>query len=165
MESNDPVNPIFSEIPPPDAKLWRYLSFAKFASLLHSQKLHFTRVDRLDDHFEGVWPGKKVRARGDPICRRTRAGWVITRRLQHQASKVTWPVACPISKRYSATLDRRWPATLRSRQLFRECLMDSSIARRLYGQHAHALAYVDVEKPNGERNIGSAFHIGEGVRW
>jgi len=41
--------------------------------------------------------------------------------------------------------------------------MDSSTARRLYAEHAHALAYVDVEKPTGERNIGSAFHIGEGV--
>jgi hypothetical protein len=41
--------------------------------------------------------------------------------------------------------------------------MDSSTARRLYADHAHALAYVDVEKPNGDRNIGSAFHVGEGV--
>src|SRR5262245_21534435 len=41
--------------------------------------------------------------------------------------------------------------------------MDSSTARRLYAEHAHALAYVDVEKPTGERNIGTAFHIGEGV--
>ena len=41
--------------------------------------------------------------------------------------------------------------------------MDSSTARRLYADRAHALAYVDVEKPNGDRNIGSAFHVGEGV--
>jgi hypothetical protein len=34
----------------------RYLSFAKFAFLLESAKLHFTRVDQFDDHFEGAWP-------------------------------------------------------------------------------------------------------------
>jgi hypothetical protein len=39
-----------------EAKLWRYLSFAKFASLLQSAQLHFTRVDHFDDHFEGAWP-------------------------------------------------------------------------------------------------------------
>src|SRR5215467_3002595 len=56
MESNDPVHPIFRNAPQPEAKLWRYLSFAKFASLLHSRQLHFTPVDHLDDHFEGAWP-------------------------------------------------------------------------------------------------------------
>jgi len=69
MNSNDVVHPIFSEIPPPDAKLWRYLSFAKFASLLHSQKLHFTRVDRLDDHFEGVWPRSDLEYWQQPLFR------------------------------------------------------------------------------------------------
>src|SRR5262245_51322016 len=56
MQSNDPVHPIFRNAPPPEAKLWRYLSFAKFASLLHSRQVHFTRVDHFDDHFEGAWP-------------------------------------------------------------------------------------------------------------
>jgi hypothetical protein len=56
VESNDFVHPLFRDAPPPDAKLWRYLSFAKFAHLLHSPRLHFTRVDQFDDHFEGAWP-------------------------------------------------------------------------------------------------------------
>src|SRR5262249_16154175 len=56
MQSNDLVHPIFRNAPLPEAKLWRYLSFAKFASLLHSRQLHFTRVDHFDDHFEGAWP-------------------------------------------------------------------------------------------------------------
>jgi Protein of unknown function (DUF2971) len=29
---------------------------AKFASLLHSAQLHFTRVNHFNDHFEGAWP-------------------------------------------------------------------------------------------------------------
>ena len=56
MQSNDPVHPIFRNAPEPEAKLWRYLNFAKFASVLHSPYLHFTRADHFDDHFEGAWP-------------------------------------------------------------------------------------------------------------
>src|SRR5258707_6549912 len=56
MASNDPVHPLFRNAPPPETKLWRYLSFARLAFLLHSQLLHFTRVDQFDDHFEGAWP-------------------------------------------------------------------------------------------------------------
>lgn len=41
--------------------------------------------------------------------------------------------------------------------------MDSREARKLYAEHAHAIAYVDVETERGDRSIGSAFHIGEGV--
>ncbi len=52
----DYIHPIFHNRPAADAKLWRYLSFAKFASLLQSSLLHFTRTDQFDDHFEGAWP-------------------------------------------------------------------------------------------------------------
>src|SRR6516162_131179 len=41
--------------------------------------------------------------------------------------------------------------------------MDSRRARQLYAQHASAMAYIDVEKPDRTRSIGSAFHIGDGV--
>ena len=41
--------------------------------------------------------------------------------------------------------------------------MNSQQARRLYAEHASALAYVDVETPDGDRRIGSAFHVGDGV--
>ena len=50
-----PPHPIFTDRPDDEAKLWRYLSFAKLASLLQSSCLHFTRADKFDDHFEGVW--------------------------------------------------------------------------------------------------------------
>jgi hypothetical protein len=39
--------------PPPELPLWRYMDFHKFVSLLHFQKLHFTRADRFEDVFEG----------------------------------------------------------------------------------------------------------------
>jgi hypothetical protein len=41
--------------------------------------------------------------------------------------------------------------------------MDGTRARRIFAEHACAMAYVDVRLPNGDRNVGSAFHIGEGV--
>ena len=41
--------------------------------------------------------------------------------------------------------------------------MDSNRARALFYQHASAMAYIDIETAEGDRSIGSAFHIGEGV--
>ena len=40
----------------PDAKLWRYMDFAKFVSLLDSKSLFFARSDRLGDPFEFTYP-------------------------------------------------------------------------------------------------------------
>lgn len=52
----DWLHPIFVGPISSDAKLWRYLSFAKFVALVQTKSLHFTRVDRFGDHFEGAWP-------------------------------------------------------------------------------------------------------------
>lgn len=41
--------------------------------------------------------------------------------------------------------------------------MDSNRARRLYAEHAAAMAYIDVERSDGSRSIGSAFHVGDNV--
>lgn len=41
----------FSE--PDSTRIWRYMNFSKFVSLLQSHALHFTRVDQLQDTFEG----------------------------------------------------------------------------------------------------------------
>lgn len=41
--------------------------------------------------------------------------------------------------------------------------MNSGRARDLFEKYAAAMAYVAVEHPNGDRGIGSAFHVGEGV--
>lgn len=41
------------ETPPLEAKLWRYMSFTKFISLLDKQALFFTRLEGLGDLFEG----------------------------------------------------------------------------------------------------------------
>lgn len=54
------IHPIFQDSPSNNAKLWRYLSITKLISLLESNRLHFTRVDQYNDHFEGVWPKKDL---------------------------------------------------------------------------------------------------------
>jgi hypothetical protein len=41
--------------------------------------------------------------------------------------------------------------------------MDSLDARKLFAYHADAMAYVDVEDANGDRGLGSAFHVGDSV--
>lgn len=41
------------EIPEADTVLWRYMDFTKFVSILAKQSLFFTRIDKLDDPFEG----------------------------------------------------------------------------------------------------------------
>jgi hypothetical protein len=55
-DDRPPVRPLFRDKPPPVIKLWRYLSFAKFAALLDAGQLHFAHIDQFDDHFEGIWP-------------------------------------------------------------------------------------------------------------
>lgn len=45
---------------PPDdlTTVWRYTDFTKFVDLLNSQSLYFTRADRFEDPFEGLYPVK-----------------------------------------------------------------------------------------------------------
>lgn len=37
----------------PDVPIWRYMDLAKFVSLLQDKALHFSRIDRQDDNYEG----------------------------------------------------------------------------------------------------------------
>ena len=48
-------HPVFEE-PNESARLWRYMTFGKFVSLLSRGALFFCRVDRLQDRFEGQLP-------------------------------------------------------------------------------------------------------------
>jgi hypothetical protein len=41
--------------------------------------------------------------------------------------------------------------------------MDSRAAQRLMQKYANAMAYIEIKKANGTRNIGSCFHVGNGV--
>lgn len=52
-------------VPPPEALLWRYLSFTKFVSLLQMRALFFSSVARLGDPFEGSYPRGNIDQRSD----------------------------------------------------------------------------------------------------
>lgn len=54
------------EFKPPEneeIKVWRYMDFTKFVSLIDTQCLYFARADKFDDPFEGSLPRKNVHAR------------------------------------------------------------------------------------------------------
>jgi hypothetical protein len=52
----------------PDARLWRFMDFTKYVSMLHRGALFFTRADLLPDQFEGFYsPGHR---------RPRRPGWL-----------------------------------------------------------------------------------------
>ena len=46
-------HPAFESPNNKDAKVWRYMDFTKFVSLLEKKSLYFTRADKFDDPFEG----------------------------------------------------------------------------------------------------------------
>lgn len=54
---SDPVYGAIGVVPPPeDASLWRFMSLAKFLSMLETSKLYLARIDRFEDKFEGTLP-------------------------------------------------------------------------------------------------------------
>src|SRR5438093_349916 len=44
--------------------IWRYMSFSKLIALIHGRALHFTRIDQLQDRFEGARPAPNLRDPG-----------------------------------------------------------------------------------------------------
>ena len=48
-----------------NAKLWRYMDFTKFVSLLDKQALFFSRADKLGDPFEGSHPKANIPLRAE----------------------------------------------------------------------------------------------------
>ncbi len=48
-------HPVFGKPKNENAKIWRYMDFTKFASLLDKQALFFCRADKLGDPFEGSY--------------------------------------------------------------------------------------------------------------
>jgi hypothetical protein len=61
------VNTTFEQPENENVKVWRYMGFTKFVSLIESRCLYFTRADKLDDPFEGSWPLMNVLARQQNI--------------------------------------------------------------------------------------------------
>lgn len=56
-------HPVFEKPENANAKIWRYMDFTKFVSLLDKSALFFPRADRLPDPFEGSYPKVNVTLR------------------------------------------------------------------------------------------------------
>lgn len=56
-------HPVFQKPENENAKIWRYMDFTKFVSLLDSSSLFFTRADKLGDPFEGSYTKENLRLR------------------------------------------------------------------------------------------------------
>lgn len=55
------------ETPDENEIIWRYMDFEKFVSMLDNKVLHFTRVDRLIDKFEGSWAIPNIQLRNESL--------------------------------------------------------------------------------------------------
>ncbi len=60
-------HPVFLAPEDENIKVWRYMDFTKFVSLLYKRSLYFCRVDKLGDPFEGSLTKMNVKAREDFI--------------------------------------------------------------------------------------------------
>lgn len=58
--SDPSAHPSFVTPTNPDVPIWRYVSLAKYISLLQTRALHFSRLDLLGDPFEGSLPRANV---------------------------------------------------------------------------------------------------------
>lgn len=56
-------HPVFEKPKNENAKIWRYMDFTKFVSLLDKSALFFTRADRLGDPFEGSYSRANIKLR------------------------------------------------------------------------------------------------------
>jgi len=58
---------------PPDdlVKIWRYMDFTKFVSLLEKRSLYFPRIDQLEDTFEYAIPVRTQKALEEYLRRGT----------------------------------------------------------------------------------------------
>ena len=62
-------------VPEATATLWRYMSFAKFCSLLERKELFFALVGDMEDRYEGfIYPPETPRARRSVCSKRSASG-------------------------------------------------------------------------------------------
>ncbi len=56
-------HPVFIQPSNQESRIWRYMDFTKFVSLLETSSLHFARADTLGDPFEGTFSRGNVQLR------------------------------------------------------------------------------------------------------
>ncbi len=56
-------HPVFPKLENENSKIWRFMDFTKFVSLLDTKSLFFSRSDHLEDPFEGSMPKANLQQR------------------------------------------------------------------------------------------------------
>ncbi|MCU5622620.1 hypothetical protein OCA99_23675 [Bacillus cereus] len=56
-------------LPSEETKIWRYMDFTKFMSMLDKEEIFFTRSDRFEDKFEGTYPRANIEETHDFLKR------------------------------------------------------------------------------------------------
>ena len=77
-------------VPEATATLWRYMSFAKFCSLLERKELFFSLVGDMEDKYEGFIYPPIPREHGDPLQQPERFGHEVLRKLARTALISCW---------------------------------------------------------------------------
>jgi hypothetical protein len=60
-------HPYFRQPEDTNVKVWRYIDFTKFAYLLESRSLFFSRADKFEDPFEGSYPSSNIALRSQML--------------------------------------------------------------------------------------------------
>ena len=76
--------------PEPTATLWRYMSFAKFCSLLDRKALFFSLVADMEDRYEGFIYPRIPRDEGDRLQQAERLGHEMLRKIARTALISCW---------------------------------------------------------------------------
>lgn len=92
-----PTPPRFPQPDDARAPVWRYMDLAKFIGLLDERRLHLTRLDHLDDPFEGTPVGPDAPSPGEARAhgRVRRAVYVSSWYLGEHESEAMWRLYCP----------------------------------------------------------------------
>ena len=77
-------------VPEATATLWRYMSFAKFCSLLERKELFFSLVGDMEDRYEGFIYPPIPREHGNPLQQAERFGHEVLRKLARTALISCW---------------------------------------------------------------------------
>ena len=67
-----------------DARIWRYMDFTKFVSMLDRQSLFFCRPDCLDDRFEGTWGPASLESIEQDLRQKVKQGGNVVGGVDHQ---------------------------------------------------------------------------------
>ena len=83
-------NPWKPSEPEANSILWRYMSFAKFCSLLDRKALFFSFVGEMEDRYEGFIYPPKPREHGDSLHHAERIGQNVLREIARTALVSCW---------------------------------------------------------------------------